>query len=705
MLFLRIGWVVGNAGLAGAIAIVVLANLITLFTSLSMSALATNMRVGVGGAYFLISRSLGLEVGGAIGIPLYLSQTLSITLYAYGLGESIGIFWPDMPGWIVRVVAICTVVLVTLVAARSTEFTLKAQLPVMGLIVLALLSLFLGVDWGFQQADTFGTYADPEATGFMGVFAVFFPAVTGVLAGVSLSGDLRDPRVAIPRGVLLAVATGFVIYMVVPVALAFSAPSSELATNKLIWMDIAWIPWLIVPGLWGAILSSAFGSILGAPRTLQALSFDGLAPKVLGKNDEKTGEPVLGLQISGGIALVAAIVLPDLNSVATAVTIFFLTTYGALNLVACIEALVGDPGFRPQIRVHWSISALGAIGCFMAMFLISPLWCGVAVVVEGIIFFVLSRRSLESTWGDVRTGLWLSTARWSLLRLRRANLDPRNWRPNILVFTSNLSDNVPMARLADNFGQHRGIVTIMELLVGEEPNPERIRKQVHVNQQIIDRAGMIGFCEVVAVPELQSGMVDVTQAHGFAGLQSNTVLLGFPRDGVYAVARLLRTIRILDSLEKSVMIYRRSGGTKERVIPTGEGRIVVWWKGREHNGDMMLLLAHLMLSTRGWRGGKIVLKSVARTVEEAKERRAEFASLLPDIRIDALVDVVVNDDNTPIGDVIRRNSRQADLVFVGLAIPSDGEEEVYAQTLLNLIEGLPDVLIVHNAGPFRGRLI
>lgn len=711
MLYLRIGWVVGNAGIGGAILIVIIANAITLATALSMSALATNMRVGVGGAYYLISRTLGLEFGGAIGMPLYLSQTVSITLYAYGLGETFGIFGPALFGpenwagaefYVTKGIAILTVIGVTLGAAKSTELTLKAQLPVMGLIGLSLVALMLGVDWSVLQADWVGSFSDERAPSFMATFAVFFPAVTGVLAGVSLSGDLKDPRRSIPLGVLAAVATGFVVYLVVPIALAFTAPSSELLDNELIWTDVALLGAVaIIPGMWGAILSSAFGSVLGAPRTLQALSFDGLVPKALGRNDPETGEPVLGLRLSGALALLLAIVVPGLDAVATLVTVFFLTTYAALNLVAFLEAMVGDPGYRPTLRVHWLASLLGAAGCILAMFLISPVGCLIAIAVEAVIFYVLSRRSLQSTWGDVRSGLWLSAARFTLLQLRHQRVDPRNWRPHILVFTSRIAQNIPMVRLAAQLGQHRGIVTIMDLLVGEAPDRGRLGQRVRENQRRVDDAGLGAFCEVVAVPDLEGGIVAVTQANGFAGMQSNTVMLGFPGDPG-GLPRLLRLVRTLDGLEKSVIVHRPVAAPERPV----ERRIVVWWKGREHNGDLMLLLAHLLRAEREWNRSTIWLKSVVADEDEAAERRREFAELLPEIRIDAQVEVLVNPEGgKPVSELIRHASREADLVFLGMHVPSADQDEAYAETLSELVEGLPETLLVHNAGPFRGRLV
>ncbi len=142
IMYLRLGWVVGQMGLARTILIVVLANAITLATTLSFSAIATNIRVGVGGAYFIISRSLGPELGGAIGLPLFLSQVFSVTLYSFGLAESFRVLWPGLP---VPPVAFFVVVAVGALAFRGAHLALKAQLPLMALIAVSVVALAIGV--------------------------------------------------------------------------------------------------------------------------------------------------------------------------------------------------------------------------------------------------------------------------------------------------------------------------------------------------------------------------------------------------------------------------------------------------------------------------------------------------------------------------------------------------------------------------------
>ncbi len=700
IMYLKTGWVVSNAGLIGALLIVVFANAITFLSALSMSALATNMRVGVGGAYFLISRSLGLEVGGAIGIPLYLSQALSVTLYAYGLSLSMLAIAGVTNSVAVQVFAGIIVLSVGALASRSASLALKMQLPIMGLIFASLIAFFAGVEWGGSTVPMLGPWGDG---GFFQIFAVFFPAVTGILAGVSMSGDLEDPGQSIPRGVLAAVAVGFVVYMAVPVALANAGV--DRLHDELVWTRIAvGGPLFVVGGMWGAILSSALGSVLAAPRTLQALAMDRLAPTVLEQVDEETGEPLYAIVVTTVIALLA-VGLGALESVAAVLTMFFLTTYGTLNLVAGLEDLVGDPSFRPRIRIPWWLSFIGAAGCFLAMMAIHPLAATVAIAVEIGIYTWLRRRSMQAAWGDVRGGMWMSVARYSLLALRDARVEPRNWRPHILMFTADLSRTLVLAKFASDFSQQRGIVTISTLMIGDVEDHGQIEDLLSRNKKLLEVKGILAFPEVAAVPSFEAGVITVAQANGFAGLSSNTVLLGWPGDGNKAgLEALLRLTRKLSGLEKCTIIARLHDSGQ---LATPEKRTaLVWWKGREHNGDLMLLLAHLLSLSEHWRGMRIVLKSVVEDEQTRRARAREFAAMLPEIRMDDVsVDVIRREDDQAVGDIIREHSQEASLVFMGMSSVAKGDEGAYAQGILDLLEDLPSTVLVRNAGAFRGRLV
>jgi amino acid transporter len=358
IMYLRFGWVVGNVGLGITILIVLVSSSITFITALSASSIATNMRVGVGGEYYLISRSLGLEPGGAIGIPLFLCRTLSITFYSFGLAESIVTLWPRswglMTGRSIQLLAAGIIIIITAISGKSAGFVLRLQIPIMAAVGVSVIALAAGVfSGGLRAPEMVATYRSAPQ-GFWYVFAVFFPAVTGFTAGIGMSGDLKNPQRSIPRGTLMAVATGTFTYITILVLLAITARVSyvELAEPGIIWVKVAVLgAWLIYPGIWGAILSSAFGSVLGGPRVLQALAGDGLAPKFLARVS-KIGQPTIATWVSGGIAL-AAVMLGELNVVAQFVTILFLTLYVTINFSAGLEKLVGDPSYRPTINVPW----------------------------------------------------------------------------------------------------------------------------------------------------------------------------------------------------------------------------------------------------------------------------------------------------------------------------------------------------------------
>ncbi|HZD03748.1 MAG TPA: hypothetical protein VE173_02490, partial [Longimicrobiales bacterium] len=304
IMYLRFGWVVGNVGLVGALIIVTLSTSITFLTGLSVAAIATDQRVRIGGAYYMISRSLGLETGGAVGIPLYLAQGLSVALYTVGFAESVTDAFPSVDQ---RAVGLVTTAAVAVLALTSARAAIRAQYVIMAAIVLSLISFALGKPLEGTVVEMWGAPAHLSQP-FWSVFAVFFPAVTGIMAGVNMSGDLEDPGRSIPRGTFAAIGVGYVIYMGLPILLAARADATTLLEDPLIMRRIAWWGDAILLGVWGATLSSAVGSILGAPRVLQALARDGVLPRplrFLGRGSGPEDAPRIGTVATLGIALVA----------------------------------------------------------------------------------------------------------------------------------------------------------------------------------------------------------------------------------------------------------------------------------------------------------------------------------------------------------------------------------------------------------------
>jgi len=700
IMYLRSGWLVGHMGLSRTLVIVTLANAITLITTLSFSSISTNIRVGVGGAYYIISRSLGLEIGGAVGLPLFLSQTFSVTLYAYGLAESLVIVWPDIP---IETAAFVIVLLVGGLSMLGPKVALKSQVPVLALIGVSLLALVIGVViHAWNRAVPI-----PPPSGeipFWAAFAIFFPAVTGVMAGLGLSGDLKHPSRAIPRGSILAVITGFAIYLLIPVLLLLGAGRGDLKNNPLVWTDIAVLgPWLILPGLWGAIFSSAVGSMLGAPRTLQALANDRMSLRRRTKDIGEDKKLLAGLVLSILIAL-GAVFLGNLNTVAAVVTVFFLTTYGVMNLAAAIETLSGDPSWRPKFRIPWMVNLLGGLGCLWVIFLINPLAGVVAIFVELLIWILLSQREQQAGWGDARRGFYEAAIRWALILLARRPMSARNWRPHMLVFVSDLMEHLDLVRFGNWFSQGRGVVSVCELIVGKISDIKiDLLGTREVMQKALDDEGLVVFPEVHVVNDVVEGIVNVTQANGLAGLQSNMILLGWPTDKK-RLSQFLKIMRQLELLNKSFII----GRIKPKYIFPREGSrrsVHVWWGGLERNGDLMLLLAYLLTRNPEWRGAEIRIMSIANNKQMKADTEAYLNKLIPEIRIEAEPHVILRPRNRSVTEVIHEESSDADVVMFGLATPEPGTEGKYARRLETLASDLGTVFFVKNSSLFIGELV
>jgi len=427
IMYLRLGWVVGNAGFLGAVLIILMAKAITVCTGLSMSSVTTNIKIGSGGAYSIIAKSLGLEAGGSIGIPFYISQTLSAALYIIGFTEAWVWIFPEHPRIAVASSAWLVLLVITYISAH---LAIKVQYFIMAIIGISLLSFFFSPAKPLPDIMTVGRFQD---AGFWKVFAIFFPAVTGIMAGANMSGDLKDPRRSIPLGTLGSILVTMIIYIGLAYFLARVATPEELRTNQMIMVDKAlWAP-AIIAGIMGATLSSALGSMLGAPRILQALAEQKTVPfsRIFGM--KTAGNEPRNAIIFTGVVIEAALIFGSLDFLATLITMFFLITYGMINLVVLIEQGMKIISFRPTFRVPYIVPLIGGAGCVIIMFLINPVFSVIALATIVVIYFWLARKGLESDSGDIRGGMFLALAERAAMV---ANMYPRHqvsWKPDLLI--------------------------------------------------------------------------------------------------------------------------------------------------------------------------------------------------------------------------------------------------------------------------------
>ncbi len=692
ILFLRTGWVVGQAGLVNALIIVAIANAISFLTGLSLSSISTSMTVKTGGNYFMISRSLGLEIGGAIGVPLYLSQAISVAFYIIGFTEalaSVEFFQMFDP----RLIATAVALIFGIIAFVGADVALKIQSVILIILAASLVSLFSG-GWGnFIQPALTANYT-PGVT-FWVVFAIFFPAVTGIEAGTSLSGDLKNPGRSIPFGTISSIIVTALIYFATIFWLSSHTAPQQLIGDNLVMQSIARWPLFILLGVWAATLSSALGSILAAPRTLQALSTDEVVPRWLGLQLGSRTEPRMAVLLTTVIAVVV-IWMGDLNFVAPVISMFFLNTYGMTNLSAGIERLVGNPSFRPRFKVPWYLSILGALGCYGAMFLINPIATISAIVISYGIFFYLQRRAVARTWGDVRSGFWFTLARYALLNLERQNFHVKNWRPNILVFTGQPHNRERLVQIAEWLTQGQGIVTFVQVLVGNVTQlsgrglRETARKSI---RKYIQNRGMTAFADAQIVKTFNDGALTIAQSHGVGGLEPNTVMLGWsgtPEGQVNQIKLLHGMIK----LDRSVLLLNYDD---ERAF--GQQQVIdVWWGGRGGNAELMLLLAYLIRQHRAWYNARIRLIRVIDSQEGYEHTKRHMEQLLNSIRVTAEVVIIVRESpDQMMIDILRKNSCDTDLTILGMQVPDLQTLEAYQQYLDHLMQQMGSVLLVRSA--------
>ncbi len=713
IMFMRANFVTGQAGIIGAITILLVAKFITLTTSLSVSAISTNMRVRGGGFYYLISRVLGVEFGGAIGIALFFALALSVPFYILGFTEALVHSYPALIPYFL-IITLTTALLLFLVVFIGAGWAIKIQYVIMVFLFLAI-AAFLG---GALQNFSFATFqqnlapgytpVDPELGGgpyfsYWAVFAIYFPAVTGIAAGVNMSGDLEDPGRSIPLGTLAAVGVGFLVYFLQIVVCGgayergtlISGPYQVLHDNALFGFSV-----LVTTGVVAATLSSAVGSYLGAPRVLQAVSRDRILAflRMFSRGSKKGDEPtralVLTCIITFGVLLWAGNEAGGaaLNGVASIISMFFLYSYGMINLAAFIEDFGGNPSFRPHFRYfHWSVALLGTIGCVAATLLINWQAAIVAIVIILLLLWYLKARRLIATFGDARRGFIYRQTRNNLLRLRRMPEDPKNWRPNILMFSGNPIGREEIVAYGAWIESKRGIVYLANVLVGDVVELAARRPAAMLQlTQFCNEKNYAAFPVVVAAEKLELGISMLLQATSIGPIRPNLAMFGWS-------GKMDRRQLYLKELRTALTLGMSLALIEPRALPTPEEkkRIDIWWRGHK-NGALMLLLAFLLSENWEWENARIRLLRVVEKEEGVAPAEESLRKLLEGARVDGDVEVVLAEESFK--RVLHRYSADATCVMVGFELPEAGGEAEWHAQYRTFIDGMPTMILVNSRG-------
>jgi amino acid transporter len=708
ILLRRLGFVVGGAGLGPALAILAIATCISALTSVSLAAVATNRRVRGGGDYYLISRSLGVSFGGALGLILFAAQSISVAFYCVGFGEGVAEIWPNAGPTTVQAAAAALALVLLAVALLGADLATRFQYVIMAVLLAALVSFFVG---GIAQWDATRLAGGlrPLADGppFWVLFAIFFPAVTGFTQGVSMSGELSDPARSLPAGTFLAVGVSTLVYAAAMFVLAASLPQETLAGEYGAMQRVAWSAPLVDAGVLAATASSALASFLGAPRILQALASDRVFSSlaVFGVTSGAGRNPRRAVALTAGIAMLT-IALGNLNAIASVVSMFFLISYGLLNYATYVEATGASPSFRPRFRFfHARASLAGTALCGLVMLAIDPAASIVAVLVLVAVYQYLERTTVPVRWRDNRRAYRFRRVKDGLRDLAAEPEGLRDWQPHILVFTEGEQRRERVLPFASWISGGTGMITAVQLVEGESDGESVRAARAEAESALreeLGRDGLDAFPLVVAAPDLRVAAATVVQAWGVGPIRANTVLLNWRRadPGEESSAAALWYGRLLRSairLRQNVVVLDADAAEWQRMaaIPSHERRIDVWWSD-DDSSKFSLLLAYLTTRAQGWDEATIRVL-LPTTAEKAEARRSALEARLEEIRIEAVVEPVV--ETTPAG--LTAAARDAALVLLPLRIEGMRIVGPFGDDPGPLFETLPVTALVGAADAVR----
>ncbi|NND62708.1 MAG: Na-K-Cl cotransporter [Flavobacteriaceae bacterium] len=669
IMYLRMGWVVGNAGLLGAWLIIIISFAITLCTALSMSSITTNIRIGAGGAYAIISQSLGLEVGGSLGIPRYISQGLAVTMYIFGFREGwLGIF-PEHNAFLVD---ICVFAGLITIAYISANLAIKIQYLIMVVIVASLVSIVLAAYDGSMQIATsealkWGSFEGSAENNFEGssfwiVFAVFFPAATGIMAGANMSGELKDPRKSIPVGTLWAIGVSFVIYMLLAFWLARTASHEDLISNYNIIIDKAYVGPLIIAGILGATFSSALASLVGSSRILFAMGQHKVLPKsnfLAGQSSN--GQPRNAMIITG-ILIFATMLLRNLNAVAPLVTLFFLVTYAMINIVVIIEQNLGLISYRPIFKVKRWIPWLGLVSSVLAMFIINPTISLITIAIVLAVYWYLSRQNLETPFEDVRSGLFVSFAEWAAKHTwGMKKMQQRAWKPNLMVPVRDLSGARGNFQFLRNIASPKGSIKLLGIESTSEGS--KMSENLETLAQSFRDQGVFSSWTIINTTDFAKGVNYGNQALLGAFFRPNIVFLNLQQHDQYET-ELRPVIKECIRLEIGVLLYQ----SHPTALLGQRNTINVWISDRKGNWSLGWDIGNLDLSTliayklkKNWKA-QIRLVMVLNDESEKANAMEYMDKLINLARLpDTLTEVYVGDFRS-----IVSNAPHADLNIFGM---------------------------------------
>ena len=682
VLFLRFGYAVGTVGFWGTIAIILLGHLITIPTALAISEIATNTRVEGGGEYFIISRSFGLKIGSTIGITLYFSQAISVAFYTIAFTEAFAPLFDwfsnqfgfALPRQAISVPAL--VILGLLILRKGAALGMKMLYFVNIILFLALLLFFIGnpiepgEDLTRVPGDNFGFFNKEH---FFIMFAICFPAFTGMTAGVGLSGDLKNPGKSIPLGTMGGTITGLLVYILVVWKLSVSASQADLLEDQLIMVRIAVFGAVMIPlGLAACTSSSALGSILVAPRTLQALANDGSFPfarinHFLAKGKGKSNEPYNATLITFFVALFF-VLLGSIDTVAEIISMFFLITYGTLCLISFLNHFGSPPSYRPRFKSKWYFSLGGFILSVWVMFMINPLYTVLAYIVLVIIYLIIEHYNKEEKGlVDIFEGslFQLNRRLRVFMQKHQTMIENEEWRPSAICISPHSFERDKVLELMKWISHQHGFGTYFHFIEGyySKQTYKESREVLRLLIETQKEHGGALYIDTMISPSYTSAIAQVIQTPSISGMENNMVVFEFDKTHPEELERILDNINLARAGNFDICIF--AGSTYPIRNKNG---IHVWIRETdEKNTNLMILLGYIIMAHPDWHKSqiKIFITSTSGKREIVKESLQERIAegRLP-ITL-ANIEIVMLSEGQTVSNAVVTHSKYAGLTIIG----------------------------------------
>lgn len=708
ILFLRFGFAVGTLGFWGAILLVLLGHLITIPTALAISELSTNTRVEGGGEYFIISRSFGLKIGTTIGIALYFSQTISVAFYIVAFTEAfepLFNWWQGYFGWVLPRQAIslpALILLALLMLKKGSSMGVKTLIIVTVIVFGVILLFFLGKPIETDEAlripgNNFGFF-NPES--FFMVFAICFPAFTGMTAGVGLSGDLKNPGKSIPLGTICATLTGMIVYLLLVWKFSVSASQADLLEHQLIMSKIAIGGAIIIPlGLAASTSSSALGAALVAPRTLQAVAADKSLPlrkfnilmsRVRGENREPYNATILTFLIAG-----IFVAFGNVNLVAGIISMFFLITYGSLCLISFLNHFGAPPSYRPRFKSRWYLSLAGFLLSIWSMFQISPLYTIASYSIIIIIYLVIEHYNKHQKGVvNIFKGALFQLNRSIQVYVQNNNIDKdqEEWRPSAVCISPHSFERDKVLSLMKWISYKHGFGTYFHFIEGyysrqtHLESKEILAKLIELQKE--ENSGL--YIDTMISPSYTSAIAQVIQAPSISGMENNMVVFEFDKEQPEEIHRILDNIKLTKAGDFDVCIF---AGSKKQIKP--QNGIHVWIRPTDiNNTNLMILLGYIILAHPDWRKSYIKIFSIC-SPGFREQTREELETLIESGRLPITfknIEIISSDGNQTITDIITERSQNAALTIMGFR---DEKIKELGSNVFTAYDELGDILFVN----------